>query len=86
MASKPRGIDSPTENGFASHLSGNQPSVKQDHSGGQDSYPKQTPSNTLSSTIVEGHLNDGDAPSDPRTGSRGNIDRSVTSDALIKTQ
>ena len=86
MASKPRGIDSPTEDGFASHLSGNQPSVKQDHSGGQDSYPKQTPSNALGSMIVEGHLDSGDTPSDPRAGSKGNVDRSTTSDALIKTQ
>ena len=86
MSSKPRGIDSPTEDGFASHLSSNQPSVSGDHRGGHDSYPKQTPSNALGSQIVDGHLDDGDAPSNPRTGSRGNIDRSVTSDALIKTQ
>ncbi len=86
MSSKPRGIDSSTEDGFASHLSGQSPSVPNDHLGGQDSYPKQTPSNALKGQTVGGHLKEGDAPSNPRSGSRGNVDRSVTSDALIKTQ
>jgi len=86
MSSKPRGIDSPTEEGFASHFSGNQPSVSGEDRGGQDIYPKQTPSNSLQSLIVDGHLDDGDAPSNPREGSRGSVDRSVTSDAMVKTQ
>ncbi len=86
MASKPRGIDSPTEDGFASHISGTGPSRKQENLGGERSYPMQTPSSALGSKTVEGHLNEGDTPSNPRTGSKGNVDRSVTSDALIKTQ
>ena len=85
MSSKPRGIDSPTEEGFATHVSNN-PSVKQENFGGERSYPMQTPSTALGTKIVEGHLDDGDAPSNPRSGSRGKVDRSVTSDAQVKTQ
>ncbi len=86
MSSKPRGIDSPTEDGFASHLSGQGSSVANDHLGGEDSFPKQTPSNALKGVTVGGHLKEGVAPSNPRSGSKGNVDRSTTSDALIKTQ
>ena len=85
MSSKPRGIDSPTEDGFATHLS-NGPSRKQENFGGEEMYPMQTPSNALGTKIVEGHLDDGDKPSNPRQGSRGSVDRSVTSDAMVKTQ
>ncbi len=84
MASKPRGIDSPAEEGFAT-LVGNGPSSGPS-TGGNPSYPMQTPSNALGTKIVERHITSGDAPSDPRKGSRGKVDRSVTSDAVIKTQ
>ena len=57
----------------------------QNADGGRPGYPTQTPSST-GPKIVEQHLTQGDAPSNPRTGSKGNVDRSVTSDALIKTQ
>ena len=87
MASKPRGIDSPAEDGFAS-LVGNGPSSGQSKVGGRPSYPMQTPSNALGTKIVEQHIVEPlqDNPSDPRKGSRGSVDRSVTSDALVKTQ
>ena len=44
MSSKPRGIDSPTEDGFASHL-GIGPSRKQENFGVEEMYPMKTPSN-----------------------------------------
>ena len=61
------------------------PSNSGSSTGGNPSYPMQTPSNALGGT-TERHVEKGDAPSDPRKGSKGNVDRSVTSDALIKTQ
>ena len=58
--------------------------VKTPGDGGRPGFPTQTPG--PGPRIVEQHLSQGDAPSNPRSGSRGSVDRSVTSDAVIKTQ
>ncbi len=84
MSSKPRGIDSPTEDGFAT-LVGNGPSNGGEGQGGRPGFPTQTPSKALGTKIVEGHLNSGDMPSNPRSGSRGKVS-TPASDALIKTR
>ncbi len=79
----PKGFNSPSD--LPVDISGTGPSSGP-QTGGNPSYPMQTPSNALGSKIVERHITSGDAPSDPRKGSRGNVDRSVTSDAVVKTQ
>lgn len=84
MSSKPRGIDSPTDPGFVTLVS-NGPSNGGEGMGGRPGFPMQTPSKALGTKIVEGHLNEGDAPSDPRAGSRGKVSTPF-SDAPLKTR
>lgn len=78
-----KGIDSPASD-LAFDVS-QKPSNPGSSTGGNPSYPMQTPSNAIGGT-TERHVQKGDAPSNPRSGSKGNVDRSVTSDAQIKTQ
>lgn len=78
-----KGIDSPASD-LAFDVS-QKPSNPGTTVGGTQSYPTQTPSNALAGTVLH-TVKKGDAPSDPRSGSKGNVDRSTTSDALIKTQ
>ena len=78
-----KGISSPA--GDMAFDVSQKPSNPKTNVGGNPSYPMQTPSNSLAGT-TERHVVKGDAPSNPRSGSKGNVDRSTTSDALIKTQ
>lgn len=78
-----KGIDSPAVD--LAFDAGQKPSNPGTRTGGEVSYPMQTPSNALAGTVHR-TVDQGDAPSDPRSGSKGNVDRSTTSDALIKTQ
>lgn len=78
-----KGIDSPASD-LAFDVS-QKPSNPETRTGGNPSYPMQTPSKVLGGTVAN-TVKQGDAPSNPRSGSKGNVDRSVTSDALIKTQ
>ncbi len=78
-----KGITSPAED-LAFDVS-QKPSNPGTKTGGEVSYPMQTPSNALGGTVFR-TVQQGDSPSDPRSGSKGNVDRSVTSDALVKTQ
>ena len=84
MARHPKGFNSPSD--LPVDISGTGPSSGQTQTGGNPSYPMQTPSNVLGSKSVTLSVHRGDAPSDPRKGSKGNVDRSATSDALVKTQ